>query len=214
MVSKKLGFIKKTIGKYGKRLFWWKTEKINLFLIVSIVQAVIEVYQEIKEGSLPEALESLAKGAEAGAGDIVTDLIENPIMFGIGMKFLLSKDIRDVALQIGWTLWALAGNDSGRLLGKPVFIPAEEAEEGVPKIIVSILKCPMCATQGGIKPEDLGGYDYFHVITALAGSAVQHVEDYVGNEYTVICKETKCFLRGDDKGEITAFFYPKGSEPT
>jgi hypothetical protein len=55
----------------------------------------------------------------------------------------------------------------------------------------------------------LGNHDYFHVITELAEAAIQHIQDYVENRYRVLCRETKCFLRGDDQGELTVFFYPK-----
>ena len=209
MVSKKLGWIKKRIGDFGNKIFYWRSDKFNLLLMASIVQSVIEEYQEIYEGDLPKALEVLAQGAEAGSGEFVTDLIENPIMFGISLKFLLSKHLPDIASQIWWTLQTIAGSDAKKLFGRPKFIPAEESEEGVAKIVTPIKQCIMCATKTDISTDDLGDHDYFHVLTILAQAAVQHVEDYVGNSYKIECKETKCFLRGDDHGEITTYFYPK-----
>jgi len=209
MVAKKLGWIKKAIGDVGKKLFFRQTDKINMFLMIAIVQSVIEEYRIIHEGNLSRALETLAQGAGTGASEIVADLIEKPVMAGMGMKFLLSKHLPDVALQIEWTLWSLAGKNAEKIFGKPMFIPAENSTEGVPEVVIPIKQCVMCAAKTDIKPEDLGNHDYFHVITELAEAAIQHIQDYVENRYRVLCRETKCFLRGDDQGELTVFFYPK-----
>ncbi|NHI94001.1 MAG: hypothetical protein EAX96_16045 [Candidatus Lokiarchaeota archaeon] len=209
MVSKKLGWIKRRLGDFGNKLFYRKSEKMNLFIVTSIVQSVIEEYRNIYEGDLPKALKELAKGSETGAGEIVSDLIENPIMFGISLKFLLSKHLPDVGLQIWWTLLSILGNDAKKIFGKPKFIPATEAEDGITKIVIALKQCMMCSTKLNIAPEDLGDQDYFHVITSIAEAAVQHMQDYVENDYKIKCKETKCFLRGDDQGELTLFFYPK-----
>ncbi len=212
LVVEKLGWIKKQLGNIGNKVFFWKSDKINLLLIASIVQSVIEEYQEMNDGNLPNALEKLAEGAEMGAAEIVTDLIENPIMFGISLSFLLSRNLEDIALQIWWTLKSVSGKDASKIFGMPKFFPAEKEEDGIAKIKVPIKQCMMCANQTNLSAEDLGGQDYFHVITVLAGSAIQHVQDYVGNKYKIKSKETKCFIRGDDEGEITLYFIPINEE--
>jgi hypothetical protein len=47
------------------------------------------------------------------------------------------------------------------------------------------------------------------LLAAALASLLQSVQDYVGNDYNLEVKETKCMLLGDAQGEAIVYFYPK-----
>ncbi|MHA1313310.1 MAG: hypothetical protein ACTSRB_05355 [Candidatus Helarchaeota archaeon] len=209
MVPEKLSWFKKHLANLGKRLFYRRSDKISLLLTSLVVQATIEEYQSVLDGSLPKALKVLGDAARGEAADLMTDLLENPIIGGFKMAMLLSKDISEVPMRLDWALYSLAGKNTWKLFDKPKLIPSEEAEDGITKVIIGLKKCPLCVGLDHITGEDLEDQEYAKILTALGGATVQSFEDYVGNDYDIVCKETKCFLRGDDKGELTIYFYPR-----
>ena len=208
MVIEKIGWFKRRMGDIGKRLFFNKSEKMNLLLTSAIVQSTIEEYTSIMGGSLPDALKLFGEGVKAQALDLVTEAIETPILFGLKLAFLLSKEPSDIAIQMGFTFWGLAGKMSKEHFTKPKFISAEESEDNIAKVIIGVKKCPVCIGLTNVTEKDLQGEDYITVLSALSEAAIQDIQDYVGNKYKIVCKETKCFLRGDDQGEMTLYFHP------
>ena len=60
-----------------------------------------------------------------------------------------------------------------------------------------------------IEPERLGAHKYGKLLTLTIEQMIQAIQDYAGNDYKVVARETKCFLNGDFKGEIYVWLYPR-----
>ncbi|MHA1271404.1 MAG: hypothetical protein ACTSPY_16545 [Candidatus Helarchaeota archaeon] len=210
MVKNKLNFFLKQLGNVGSKFYYNMNPKINFMLLLLIVRSTIQEYTNTLK-SMEKGLDRLGTDVQTEASSVVMDLILNPIMFGIKMAVILSKDISDTAYMIHLTLKALIGSKAVKyMFDKPVFIPAEENIDKIPRVVIGIKNCPLCCgIEDKITPDMIGESDYLTVITSLGQAAVQNVEDYVGNSYRIVCKETKCRCRGDTKGELTVFFYAK-----
>lgn len=214
MVKEKVGWLFRLFGHLGKRLYYQKQSKLNFFLLTCIVKAVVNEYRRLNDGDLEKALKVLGDTVKRETAVVVLDLIDKPILLGIKMAIMLSTDIRDIPLDLKLAFWSILGNGAKKVFGDPVLILAEQADDNIAKIKIAVKNCPFCVGElsGDITLDDLGDEDYAIVMTALGEAAVQNIEDYVGNSYNIVCRETKCRLKGDDQGELTIYFYPKEEE--
>ena len=179
-------------------------------ILILIVRATIKEYMEIFDGSMEKALEQLGEDVKVESSEVVMELIDKPIAFGVKLNMFLSRDLSDQATLIHLTLKSLIRGDVvKKMFDKPIFIPAEQSENGIAKVVIGIKDCPLCCgLEDKLRPL-VGNSDYFTVITALGQAAVQNVIDYIGLNYRVEVKETKCKCRGDEKGELTVYYYPR-----
>ncbi|MBD3230891.1 MAG: hypothetical protein GF329_22120 [Candidatus Lokiarchaeota archaeon] len=212
MVKERVGLLFKLFAHIGKRLYYKKQSKLNFLLLICIVKAVVKEYTRLNNGDIEEALKILGDTVKRETAVVVLDLIDKPVLLGIKMAIMLSKDIRDIPFDLKLAFWSILGKRASKVFEDPVLILAEDAEDNIAKIKIGMKICPFCPedlSETDITPEDLGDEDFAIVMTALGEAAVQNIEDYVGNSYNIICRETKCRLKGDEKGELTIYFYPK-----
>ena len=206
MPRKKIGWFRKKLGNVGKKLMRWRYRKMDLYLLSLMELVVLQKYAEIL-GDQGSAFDEFTNQFTQGAYDIfysVMDLV----------KIFFSKDLQDLLYVWDLAMYLILGKEHREYFDVPKFIPAEETEEGVPKIVARIKKCVVCASvkEGDIKLDELGHRGYAEILGNALTALVQMVQDSVENDYKVVLKETRCFLRGDNYGEQTLFFYPKEEE--
>ena len=209
MVAEKISWFKKVLAGLGKRLYFRREPKMNIMLLAVIVRSVINEFKEFY-GDWEAAFSRLDAAVAEESKNIIAEMIDQPILFGVGLRTMLSRSLEDIPFLVKMTFWVMAGKNSKKIFGEPLLIPAEESPEKVPKIIIPIKKCMMCAGLTTVDPTEFkDDRNYFDYVAAVLAGTMGHIEEYVGNEYKVVGKETKCFLRGDDQGELTVWFYPK-----
>ncbi|MBD3230376.1 MAG: hypothetical protein GF329_19510 [Candidatus Lokiarchaeota archaeon] len=209
MVVEKLGFFSKLLGAIGKRFIFKFSQKINLYTCALIVQETVEVFKDVY-GSYEVGMEEFNNALLMGVRDMVADMMDENIMFGKGLGDIVSRDPLDTPNAIGIGFWALMGAKSKKMIEKPIFIPAEETEEGIAKVVIGIKQCPFCCgADKSIKDKLKEGRHYGDFFALMIGGIIQEIMDYVGREYNIESKETKCFMDGDGKGELTLYFHPR-----
>ncbi|MHA1384994.1 MAG: hypothetical protein ACTSR3_14695 [Candidatus Helarchaeota archaeon] len=207
MARKRIGWFRKKLGNVGKKLIRWKFRKMDLYILSLMELEVLKKYAEIL-GDQGTAFDVFNEQFQQGAYDIfysVMDLV----------KIFFSKDLRDLLYIYDLAMYIILGNDYKEFFAPPKFISADEAEDGIPKIIARTKKCIMCASVRGeedIKLDELGDRGFAEILGNALTALIQLAQDSVGNPYQVVQKETKCFLRGDTYGEMTVYFYPKEEE--
>ena len=72
----------------------------------------------------------------------------------------------------------------------------------------------LCASadEGDIKVDELAHRGFAEILGNAVAALLQITQDYVENDYQIVTKETKCFLRGDSYGEMVMYFHPKDKE--
>ncbi len=206
MARKKIGWFRKKLGNVGKKLMRWRYRKMDLYLLSLMELVVVQKYSEIL-GDQGAAFDELNNQFRSAAFDIfygVMDLV----------KIFFSKDLRDILYVWELAMYIILGKNYSEYFDYPKFIPAEESEEGVPKIVARIKKCVVCASvqEGDINLDELGQRGFAEILGNALTALVQLMQDTVENDYNVVQKETRCFLRGDNYGEQTLLFYPKEKE--
>jgi len=205
MPPEKLGFFRKSLAKLGKRVYWKVSKKMNLFMLSSMAYGVTKKYEEIFKGDTGMAVDTFTEQFVNGANSIMYELLPQ-------MNFFFSKSLEDVAFLADVAMFVILGSKWKKFFGQPIFVPAEKSEEGVPKLIIRFVRCVLCT---GLKPgkdidqSKLRKNTYGELLARALVSLMQLIQDYVGNEYTLEVKETKCRLRGDSYGEGVVYFYPK-----
>jgi hypothetical protein len=126
-------------------------------------------------------------------------------------KRFFSKSMDDLEFMAETALFVVLGPKWNKVFETPVYVPAEETEEGIPQLIMVQKICVLCT---GLKPGDidhtkLRKNSYGELLAQALNALLQMIQDYVGNELTLVVKETKCRLRGDDCNEGRVYFTPK-----
>jgi len=205
MPPEKLGFFRKLIAGLGKRLYWRISKKMNLFMLSSMAYGVTKKYEEIFEGDTGMAIDTFTEQFVNGANSIMYELLPR-------MKFFFSKSLEDVEFLSDVAMYVILGAKWKKFFGQPIFIPAEKAEDHIPKLIIRFVRCVLCT---GLRPgkdidqAKLRKNSYGELLSRALVSLMQLIQDYVGNEYTLEVKETKCQLRGDSYGEGIVYYLPK-----
>ena len=206
MVSNKLGFFKKILAKLGKRIFWrFMTRKMNLWMLSSMAFGVTKKYEEIYEGDTGLAVDTFTQQFIHGAESIMYGLMDT-------LKIFFSKSLDDMEFLSDTAMYVILGSKWKDFFGTPQFIKAEEAEDGVAKLVMRFQRCVLCT---GLRPgididhTKLRENSYGELLARALTALLQMIQDYVGNKYRLEVKETKCRLRGDLYGEGVIYFYPK-----
>ncbi len=207
MVVDKLGFFTRILAKLGQRIIFNTSQRVNLYTTALIVQETLKLFIEIF-GDFETGVAEFNDALTTGVREMIAEMLDEPIMLGVGLKDVISRTPSDTISAVTVGFWALMGGESKKLIEKPVWIPAEEAEDNIAKLVIGIKTCPFCCNMNNIESE-LKEIHYGDFFALMIGGIIQEIEDYVGNEFKIVAKETKCFMRGDDKGELTLYFYPK-----
>jgi hypothetical protein len=205
MAPEKLNGFRKLIAGLGKRLYWKMSNKMNLYMLSTMAFGVTKVYEEIFNGDTGLAVDTFTEQFMNGANSIMYELLPT-------MKIFFSKSLEDVEFLSGVAMYVILGPKWQNFFGPPKFVPANRSEERVPKLIITYKCCVLCT---GLKPgvdidpAKLRRNSYGELLARALVSLMQLIQDYVGNEYTLEVKETKCRLRGDPYGECLIYFFPK-----
>ncbi|MHA1383381.1 MAG: hypothetical protein ACTSR3_06465 [Candidatus Helarchaeota archaeon] len=207
----KLSGFKKMVGNMGKRIFNMKEEKYPINILAVMMEAVISEYATIHEGDYIAALRDLDEFLGPGGEELVSSMLLDPIILGIAFKSFMTDDIEDLSWLIQTAMWSLFGKKGyKKIFGKKgiFLLSAEESEEGVPTLVLQFQKCPFCCNVQ-ISKEELQDQGYGKILEVLFGKMAEIIQESVGSNYKVFCKETKCFLLGHDVGEFRIWLYPK-----
>ncbi len=212
MPVKKLKWYHKLIGNMGKRLFYAKSQKLNLMATTLMVRNTMEEYKDIK-GSYEKGIDEFEKVCTIGTWEIISRMMEQKVAFGIGLYDIISTYLPDSAWAIPLGFYSLAGKDfMQHIYDDAVFVPAEESPDGNPRIVVTFKKCMMCAGVPDEKKEELKNVCYGGYFGVLLASATGVMSDEVGWGYDIEGSEVKCYLKGDDHPEFLLKFTPKKEE--
>ncbi|NVM52948.1 MAG: hypothetical protein HWN66_04535 [Candidatus Helarchaeota archaeon] len=206
MVPEKLGKFRKALASLGKRIYWrFMTKKMNLWMLSSMAYGVTKKYEEIFDGDTGLAVDTFTEQFVNGATSIMYELLGT-------MKIFFSKSLTDLAFLGETALYVIMGPDWEKFFEHPQYIPAEKTDDNIPQLIIRQKMCVLCTglTPGvEIDHTKLRENSYGELLAKALVALLQLIQDYVGNKYTLVVKETKCLLRGDSYNEGVTFFYPK-----
>lgn len=207
MVPVRLGKIRRALASLGKRIYWkFMTKKMNLWMLSSMAYGVTKKYEEIFDGDTGLAVDTFTEQFVNGAKSIMYELLGT-------MKMFFSKSLEDLEFLSGVALYVVMGPDWNDFFEDPIYIPGEKTDDGVPQLIMRQKRCVLCT---GLRPGidmDFSKFrenTYGELLAKALVALLQMIQDYVGNEYNLVVKETKCLLRGDEFNEGVTFFFPKG----
>ena len=203
---KKLSWFRKLIIGLGKRLYFRKSEKVNVLGMGLMLRELLRNYQEFL-GSLEDALAEFESEVQVQATEVITNLLYEPIMMGVSMSYTLSQDLKDGPFTTQAMIYGIIGKNYKKVFSYPQMILYED---GSGEAIVRMKQCIMCASITDVTKEDLGTQNYGNCVATLFGTAINEGWKYLGLPYEVVeAKETMCFLRGDPYGEFTIKFVRK-----
>ncbi|NVM53824.1 MAG: hypothetical protein HWN66_08995 [Candidatus Helarchaeota archaeon] len=203
----KLGFFRKLLIGLGKRIYYRKSEKVNVLGVNLMLRAVIRHYTELL-GNLSDALQEFQAQVTVTADEVITSLIHEPLMMGISMSFALSRFIPDGPFTIQALIYGMIGKDYKKTFEK-VILEWNEDKSGKFIIRTKGPACILCSGVRDIKMEDLGESEYGNILSTLFGTIIRQAWSYLETPYELVeAKETKCLLRGDPYGEIIVSFKP------
>ncbi|MHA1266942.1 MAG: hypothetical protein ACTSRS_17020 [Candidatus Helarchaeota archaeon] len=206
MVPTKLGAFRRLLAGFGKRIFWkFMTKKMNLWMLSSMAYGVTKKYEEIFDGDTGMAVDTFTEQFVNGAKSIMYDLLGT-------MKMFFSKSLTDLEFLSAVALYVVLGPNWEKFFEHPIYVPGEKTDDGVPQLIIRQKICVLCT--GLIPGEDidvskLKKNSYGELLASALVALLQMIQDYVGNKYHLVVKETKCLLRGDPFNEGVTFFFPK-----
>ncbi len=207
MISvEKLSWFRKRLASLGKRIYFWKSKRINLFSVNSMIRNLIRRYAKINGGNYEKAIQIFCEQIERESENLITEMISTPIMLGVSMKSVISKSVEDLAFFSALMFWAILGKDYKEMWTDPELIPEEN---GAFRLIMTQKSCLICAEESELQQEDFKSANFGDILSSIFKGIVQALQDYVGNNFEVTAKETKCFMRGDPYGEITLWLRPR-----
>jgi hypothetical protein len=207
-VPEKLNVFRKLLARLGKFYYWSKPKKINLWLLSSMAYGVTKKYEEIFKGETGKAVDTFTQHFVSGAKAIMFQMQDR-------IKILYSQSLEDLEFVASIALYVILGPNWKKFFAPPVFVPADRTDNDIAQFRI---KFPICALCAGIKPgidldpQKMEEHSYGELLAAALAHLLQMVQDYVGNDYDIEIKETKCKLRGDPYGEAVMFFHPKKSQ--
>lgn len=202
-----MGFLRKLLAKIGKRWFWQRAEKMNLYVLALMARETVLKYQEIYEGDLERAVNTMKEQFSDAARSYLMDFMGQ-------LNLILSRNLKDMEILSDVALWSILGRNSRSILGRSLYIPADDPRnlEHIDKFVTIAPKCVLCAA---IRDLDLNRYknlNYGEIIFGALGSLMELILNSMGFNYNLIVKETKCMLRGDPYSEATFYLYEKKNE--
>lgn len=209
MPVKKTNWFYRLMGNIGKRLYYARSQKLNLMAVTLIVRNTIEEYKDIF-GSYEEGIKGFEEACRLGTMDVISDMMQQKILLGIGLYDITSEYVPDTAWAVELGLGALAGNDFiKKIFQSANYLPAEVSGEENPKVIVKFKKCMMCSGVPNSKKKELGKACYGGYFAVLLSAALQMMGEEVNWGYDFEGVEEKCFLHGDDHAEFHLRLIPK-----
>ncbi len=203
----KLSIFRKLLIWLGKRIYYRKSEKVNVLGVNFMLREVIRHYTDII-GNLPDALKEFQAQVSVTADEVITNLIHEPLMLGVSMSFALSRHIPDGPLTIQSLIYGMIGSDYKKTF-EDVKLEWNGDKSGKFLIRLKPPACILCSGARDILPEELGDRDYGNILATLFGTIIRQAWSYLETPYELTAaKETKCLLRGDPYGEITISFIP------
>ncbi|NVM28191.1 MAG: hypothetical protein HWN65_05060 [Candidatus Helarchaeota archaeon] len=211
MVKEKLSGIRKRVAGVGKRLAYRKMKKTSFLLIADLCNVVIDKFSELY-GSRSAGIKKFAEICKEESIQIIADIIETPILFGISFKSFLSKNLKDFPFVIEMIFHIVLGSKWSYFLAKPEYITAELSAKKVPQYILKLLHCPFCynITKEKVDVSELEpGVTHGTWFAKLLEGIMQGVVDYLGLQYDVNCEETQCMMSGYKNGEVIYSLFPR-----
>ena len=197
MVREKAGWVQRFLASVGKRLLWWRAEKMDLYVLAITAREVVRKYEEVLDGDLGLAVNTLKEQFASSAKTYLMSFMDQ-------MKLIISKDLKDMEFMSEVSLYSILGKDYKQFFSGARYIPADAPgnEEGVPKFINISPKCVMCSVIKDLDMERYRDLNYGEIISYALGSLIEIILDFVGYHYRVEVKENRCFLRGDPYSEL------------
>jgi hypothetical protein len=202
----KLTWFRRRIAGIGKRIYHWKQKKVNLFSFNSMSRNVIRIYGEINNGDYKQGLLDWSAQLEDVAKNVIIEMINEPILFGLSMDSVSPKDIKDLPFLIGLIFWALLGKDYKDIWPIPYYI---KHENGVINFVVRQNSCLHCVAEDVLTQKDIGDLHLCNLTASVMKGIFQALQDYLGTEYHITKEITQCFMKGDEYGEIIFIYTPK-----
>ncbi|MHA1379091.1 MAG: hypothetical protein ACTSRG_11980 [Candidatus Helarchaeota archaeon] len=189
----------------GKKYLRWKKKKMNsLFLSITILEYCRILAEFVHDGNLESALEDFHEMGKIAGDDL---LLEN---LGAA-KLLFSKDIEDSPLMMRVASYLALGED---IPDRNIqFVPKNTDGDKYDRIIWSYDRCIFCAgldkeKELVINKETMGNQTWGCQVAGIFEALMDRIQKYVGNNYKIECKETKCIMKGDTYNEYTMWFIP------
>lgn len=204
MVRKKIGFFQKFLAEVGKRLMWWRAEKMDLYVLALMARETVIKYREILNGDLHQAANTLKEQFASSARTYLQTFMSQ-------LKLIVSKDLKDMEFMSEVSLYSILGPDYRKFFTNVKYVPADDPTnaEKLHKFVTIIPKCVMCSVIRDLKVEEYQDTNYGEIIANALGSLLELIFDYIELPYTVEVKETRCFMRGSPYGEVVMFLHEK-----
>ncbi len=171
-----------------------------------MVRNILHLYAGINNGDYQQAVHDFATQVEEESKNIISEMIDTPILLGVSMSSVMSKSIEDIIFISTLIFWAIFGKDYKEMWTEPEL---SMEDDGTVRLTLQQKFCLFCAEESKLTHEHFGIFTPGEVLAAIFKGILQALQDYVGNEYNVIARETKCFVRGDPHGEITILLKPR-----
>lgn len=202
----KLGWFRKTLGSLGKRIYHWKADKMNLFGLNVMIRSLVRIYAELNGGNYEKGLEVFSSQVGDEARNLITEMILDPIAFGMSLNAVMSKDPEDLLYISSILFWSILGKNYKDLWEDFEII---KEDNGVIKMVMRQKVCLLCAEERELTQENFGSLSMGEIFASLLGGIIRALEEYVGNDYEITARETKCLMRGDRYGEVTLWLQPR-----
>ncbi len=204
MVRKKIGIFQKFLAQAGKRLLWWRAEKMDLYVLALMARETVIKYRELLNGNLQEAVTTLKEQFASSARTYLQTFMSQ-------LKLIVSKDLKDIEIMSEVSLYSILGPDYRKFFSTITYVPADDPNNAdkLHKFITIFPKCVMCSVIGDLKKEEYRDTDYGEIISHALASLLELILEYVGQPYTVEIKETACFMRGSPYGEVVMYLHEK-----
>lgn len=204
MVREKVGFVQKFLASVGKRLLWWRAEKMDLYVLAVMARETVLKYREILNDDLGTSIQLLKKQFADSAKTYLRNFMSQ-------LKLVVSKDLNDMEFMSEVALWSILGKDYKNFFIPSKYIAADDPINpyGLPYFLGVSPKCLMCSIIDDLDKEEFYDKNYGEIISYALGSLIEIILEYTGYNYRVEVKETRCFLRGDPYSEIIYLLHEK-----
>ncbi|MHA1130392.1 MAG: hypothetical protein ACTSQQ_06240 [Candidatus Helarchaeota archaeon] len=194
----------KILASIGKRLMWWRAEKMDLYVLTLMARETVRKYREIYNGDLQRAVDTLKEQFASSAKTYLSNFMDQ-------MKFIVSKDIKDLEYMSGISLYSILGKNYRKWFSTAKYMPKDAPfnDDGVDKFINISPKCLLCSALPLEEMEDYKNVNYGEVISYALGSLIELILEYVGYKFNIQVREKRCFLRGDPYSEIEMLLHPR-----
>ncbi|TFG06012.1 MAG: hypothetical protein EU536_00280 [Promethearchaeota archaeon] len=204
MVREKVGFVQRLLASIGKRLLWWRAEKMDLYVLALMARETVLKYQELLDGNLEAAVNTLKVQFAESAKTYLRNFMNQ-------LKLVVSKDLNDMEFMSEVSLWSILGPKFREFFAPSKYLPAGDPINPYnnPCFVSISPKCVLCSVIQDLDMEKYRDLDYGAIISYALGSLIEIIMEYVGHNYRIEVKETRCFLRGDPYSEMVYLVHEK-----